>query len=310
MPQFLLRNFAFNDRAQLYAFDKRTDREFVVSVRDAAAQNGFYEFQLDEETVSIEDALAGLETSASRVIAEIIFTDSLSNLSDEDRVSLALFVCVQLSRSLNWRLMQMDLNAKLFDHALRIAEASGGASPEQILAGSANDAVALTSIASAHKLLPYILEKPWVLQRVYGENRLQISDSPLTLHNMNEFGPYGNLGFAVPGIEVQLPLSCTLNLWIICPTIYAKFEEGYDTALDLKWRHGESSPVIDRTIRLVECIREGNPTELSEENVMHFNSLQVAFSARFVYSHDGDFSLVKRMISDNEAYRGGIRFKT
>ncbi len=155
-----------------------------------------------------------------------------------------------------------------------------------------------------------VIAKPWVLQRVSGSSLLQISDSPMTLHNMNDFGPYGNLGFAVPGVELQLPLSSKLNLWIICPTLYAKFEEGYQTALNLKWRHDQSSPLIDSAIDRVEQIRDGKPAALSEDNVIHYNSLQVMFSDRFVYSRDGDFELVKRMILDNEKYRRGIRFLT
>ena len=131
----------------------------------------------------------------------------------------------------------------------------------------------------------------------------------MTLHNMNDLGPYGNLGFAVPGVELQLPLSSKLNLWIICPTLYEKFEEGYQIALNLKWRHGQSLPQIDSTIDRVERIRNGKPTVLSGENVIHYNSLQVMFSDRFVYSSNGDFELVKRMISDNEKYRHGIRFQ-
>jgi hypothetical protein len=310
VPQFLLRNFAFNGQSQLHAFDKHTDREFVVSVRDAAAQSGFYEFALEEETVSLESALASLEGAASSVIQRIVVTESLAELTSEDRAVLALFICVQQSRSLNWRLMQADLNNQIRQKAQRLAQETASSLPPEFQDRSADDVVALMGIATAHEFVPIVLSKPWVLQRVAGSSLLQISDSPLTLHNMNDFGPYGNLGYAVPGVELQIPLSSKLNLWIICPTLYAKFEEGYQTALNLKWQHGESSPLIDAAIDRVEQVREGKPLSLSEDNVTHCNSLQVMFSDRFVYSIDGDFELVKRMISDNEKYRRGIRFLT
>jgi len=309
VPQFLLKNFAFNKKSQLHAFDKHTDREFVVSAEDAAAQSGFYEFAFEEHTVSLEAALASLENSVLGVIQKIVATQSLADLTDANRVTLALFICVQHSRSLNWRLMLADLYEQIRQKAQRIAEETNMKLPAELTAGSTNDVFALMAISKAHELVPILLSKPWVLQRVSGPSLLQISDSPMTLHNMNDFGPYGNLGFAVPGVELQIPLSSKLNLWIICPTLYAKFEEGYQTALDLKWRHGQSSPLIDSAIDRVERIRNGKRTALSEENVIHYNSLQVMFSDRFVYSSDGDFGLVKRMISDNEKYRRGIRFQ-
>lgn len=310
VPQFLLRNFAFNNKSQLHAFDKHTDREFIISVGDAAAQSGFYEFALEEETVSLEGTLASLEGASSEVIQNIVATESLTNLTDADRVTLALFICVQQSRSLNWHLMLADLNEEIRQKAQRIAEETNSKLPSEFFDENADDAVALMCISMAREFVPIILAKPWILQRVSGSSLLQISDSPTTLHNTNEFGPYGNLGFAVPGIELQLPLSCKLNLWIICPSLYAKLKEGYETALNLKCLYGKSSPLIDRAIGLVEKIRNGKPTSLSEDNVIHYNSLQIIFSDRFVYSHDGDFELVKRMISDNEKYRRGIRFQT
>ena len=309
VPQFLLKNFAFNKNSQLHAFDKHTDREFVVSVGDAAAQSGFYEFAFEEDTLSLEAALASLEGSVSGVIEKIVATESLADLTDANRVTLALFICVQHSRSLNLRLMLADLNEQIRQKARRIAGESNLRLPAELTAESTNDVFALTAISKAHEFVPFILSKPWVLQRVSGSSLLQISDSPMTLHNMNDFGPYGNLGFAVPGVELQMPLSSKLNLWIICPTLYAKFEKRYQTALNLKRRHGQSSPLIDSAIDRVERIRDGKPTSLSEENVIHYNSLQVMFSDRFVYSSDGDFGLVKRMISDNEKYRRGIRFQ-
>ncbi len=310
VPRFLLRNFAFNKNSQLYAFDKHTDREFVVSVGDAASKSGFYEFDLKEKTVSLESALASLENVASVVIQKIVSSESLTDLTAADRVILALFICVQQSRSLNWRSMQADLNEQIRQKLQRIADERNSRLEADFFDENVEDFVALMGISTAREFVPIILEKPWVLQRVSGSSLLHISDSPMTLHNMNDFGPYGNLGFAVPGVELQLPLSSTLNLWIICPTLYAKFEEGYKTAFNLKQRHGKSSPLIDSMIDRVELIRDGLPVVISEENVMHYNSLQVMFSDRFVYSSDGNFKLVKRMISDNERYRRGIRFLT
>ena len=58
IPQFLLRNFAFDRRRRLYVFGKRTDRVFVASVADVAAENRLYEFSIDGPTITLEPSLA------------------------------------------------------------------------------------------------------------------------------------------------------------------------------------------------------------------------------------------------------------
>lgn len=44
-------------------------------------------------------------------------------------------------------------------------------------------------------------------------------DNPVVMKNSNDFGAYGNLGLAVRGIKIYLPLSSTLMLTMYCPSI-------------------------------------------------------------------------------------------
>jgi hypothetical protein len=305
VPQFLLRNFAFHQGRQLHAFDKSSGREFVVSVEDAAAQGGFYNFSLLGESVSIETELGDLDTAASVAIARILAQRNLTCLSNEDREWLSLFVCVQLARSPNWRLMQADLTSKFLEHS----SALGVSEETEVPRDTLDQALALASIADARRWVPLVLEKSWVLQQVENARALFVSDSPLTLHNHYNFGPYGNIGLAVPGVEIQLPLSSDLNLWMVCPTFRSKLESGCKAAVDLA-SAGQPSAVGDKTFALMDCIRRGRPMNLTQEHVTYYNHLQVRFSARFVYSRDGDFSLVRQMLQNNLGYRSGIRFKT
>lgn len=305
VPQFLLRNFAFNKGKQLHAFDKSSGREFVVSVEDAAAQNGFYNFSLSGGAISIETQLGELETAASAAIARILTHGNLTCLTEKDREWLSLFVCVQHARSPNWRLMQEDLAGKVLEFTDLLSSPAEAGVPRRDI----DQALALESILDAKRLVPVVLEKPWVLQRVSNAGGLFISDSPLTLHNSQSFGPYGNLGWAVPGVEIQLPLARDWNLWIICPSFLAQLEEGCRIASDFA-SAGCPSAAGDRTLALVDSIRHGRPMCLNQENVTHYNYLQVRFAERFVYSSDGDFSLVRRMLQDNAGYRAGIRFST
>lgn len=53
----------------------------------------------------------------------------------------------------------------------------------------------------------------------------------------------------------------------------------------------------------------GCAVQYDQEHIIDNNALQVLFSPRFVYSSDGDFSLVKQMVADNERYKRGILFE-
>jgi hypothetical protein len=88
-------------------------------------------------------------------------------------------------------------------------------------------ASSMLHIATAVEFLPYLLEKTWSLQVVQASANLFSSDSPVTLHNERTFGPRGNIGLAVPGIEINLPISSELNLWMTCPSIRKDIRRWY-----------------------------------------------------------------------------------
>lgn len=58
----------------------------------------------------------------------------------------------------------------------------------------------------------HIRNKQWLVLEASSDDGFYISDNPIGFHNYNNFEPFGNLGFAVPGIEIYLPLSPTLTL--------------------------------------------------------------------------------------------------
>ena len=58
----------------------------------------------------------------------------------------------------------------------------------------------------------HILNKDWVLTQTTSKYPYIISDHPVTLHNEIDHGFYGNIGFAVKGIQINMPLSDTLSL--------------------------------------------------------------------------------------------------
>ena len=67
--------------------------------------------------------------------------------------------------------------------------------------------------------IKHLLSKAWYLLETRPEHPFYVSDNPVVLENRNDFGVYGNIGLAVPGIQIYLPLSSTLMLAMYCPSI-------------------------------------------------------------------------------------------
>lgn len=53
-----------------------------------------------------------------------------------------------------------------------------------------------------------------------------LGDNPVAMQNSRDFGPYGSIGLAVPGIEIYLPISGRYTLGYWCPTHLANMRAG------------------------------------------------------------------------------------
>lgn len=64
--------------------------------------------------------------------------------------------------------------------------------------------------------------KDMLLARPAENDSFYIGDNPVVLSNRLDFGPYGNIGLGVKGIEIYLPLSSNLLLCAFCPSILSE----------------------------------------------------------------------------------------
>lgn len=129
----------------------------------------------------------------------------------------------------------------------------------------------------------------------------------------------------MPGIEIYLPLSSTLTLALLCPT-YNEKVRAHHTEAKKSLQHFQAYEVLGQNVNranlteglalaekailnaetFLSAVERGTPIECEQENVTRLNSHQVKFSHRYVMSLNEDFSLVERMISDNEKFRHGL----
>ncbi len=308
VPRFILKRFAQPGTSKVWAYDKWKGTAFNPNIRKIAAEKGFYNLELDEETVTIEPVLAHLEGNASTIIGKIVDSRSLITVDTEARAILAVFLAVQFVRTKELRIKFETVTRLMVEKLTQM-----GATETQLKELTDNRPEAarilgIKSVLGANYFVPYFLNKTWVLFQAERSDALYISDNPVVMHNENEYGPYGNIGLAVKGIEIYFPISSRYCLGLLCHSIGEELRKAY---YNMQKRPELSNLMKDPAVVKAFCqgVVLGTPVPLVKDNVTMLNSLQVTYSSRFVYCPTDDFSLVRRMIKDNPKYKEGLKPK-
>lgn len=304
VPRMLLKNFAFGKKRKVWVYDKQQDAEYETNIKNIAAEKGFYNISNSDGLFSMEPDLQRLESHCSRVVKSLVASESLRGLEEKDRAVLAVLVAVQKLRTAHIRqsLLKAD---QLLQERLR----EMGANLDEIenyepLDEEGARLVSLKLISEAKEFVPHILEKDWVLLRGNSANPFYISDNPVALQNMRDFGPRGNLGIGVPGIEIYLPLSSTLTLAIYCSSNTELLKQAYSDAK----RGGVGAAEVRAHLEEMICaVDTGAPATCREENIVNLNYLQVRYAERQVYCEKRSFALAKDMVDKDPSYKVGPR---
>lgn len=306
VPQFLLRNFGVGKKDQLNVFDKKTEKTFKTNCKNVACESRFYDFEIDENKLSIEPSLSRIESKAKPIIKSIIEQETLTNLSAEDRAHISIFLAVQFTRTKHFR-----ENFNQIPRMLRETLYKRGFTDEQlegvndyITQPSENDTAIMAArmISEAPKnFAVHFANKVWLLAKSSSNIHFIIGDNPISLDNQLDMKPYGNLGIAVKGIEINFPLTPKLALLMWCPSnadIFFEARKKYESI------GINASKSISDTI---ESMTSGRPLLFSDDNVVNFNSRQIFFAERYVFSVTNDFGLVKEMVGTDSRLRHGPR---
>jgi hypothetical protein len=101
------------------------------------------------------------------------------------------------------------------------------------------------------------------------------------MHNARPATLYGNIGLAVPGIEIYLPLSGQLALGMLCPSIRQEAQAALDRANQATALPEPIAAAKARLGQFAKTLANSGTLALVAPNVDHLNSLQVRTSARF-----------------------------
>ena len=333
VPKMLLRNFGFGKKnnPKIHAFDKHEGKfgrafKHPTAIRNVAAESGFYDFEVGDRTASIESTLAFLEYKTASAFKKLFEEKNLGALTDEDKAWISVFVASQHVRGRHFRESTIKL-----DEAISEKVRKTGGDPNDVKGWrpfkDENELKAFASmflLKSSKEFSEAISGKAWVLLETSAQMPFWIGDNPVAMHNDEDFGPYGNIGLLVPGIQIYLPLSPTLTLGMWCPQmvqkIFDEIDEAKKTLNEIKMlrvmmptvNQAEAKVSIaqcEAKLKYSEQLRKGietsAPVPCVKENVTFMNSLQVAWAYRFIMSDRGDFSLAELMIKEHPHLREG-----
>ena len=278
VPQFILRNHCKGRKDQIWTFDKQTAKTFQSNIRNVAAASYFYDADSPEGPISLEPALAKVESQTKPLFSELLQYRRLDVWSQADREIVALFLASQHLRTQAMRDMQSSLDSALRD---RLAGEQMTDEFQKWLgqpSEEANKQLMLDLLSDAHHFAPHFLDKVWCLLGTSQSAPFYIGDHPVALHNSRRDPHRGTLGLGVEGIEIYFPLSPTLTLGLL-------------------------SPELGNLIGAVQGMNQ--PMPCSSDNVVFQNSIQVTVAARFIFCIANDFTLVQQMLADDPRYSRG-----
>lgn len=316
VPQFLLKNFGNGKKDQLHVFDKSNGKVFPTNAKNIAGESNFYNFVIEDTEITIEPSLSRLESKSKPIFRKILDQDHLRSITNDEKATICAFLAIQFTRTRAFK-EQFRALPEMLGEKLR----AWGETPEQQEAISEYIQIPddnqlkiqmARMMSEAPKTFgPHFAAKHWLIIATSAKHPFMIGDNPLAMQNTNDFSPRGNIGLGVRGIEIYLPLSPTRALAMWCPSLTGELARAIQQLHELR----RSAPMlIEENLKdpayleyLWAAVSSGNPLQYSQENVTNFNSLQVRFAERHVFSSRDDFELPKRMISDIPAIRKGPR---
>jgi hypothetical protein len=325
VPKLILRNFLFDKKREFVrVYDKKEDKEFKTSINNIMAERRFNDFTFDEYIVSFENVAGKIEEVILPAYRSVIEARRLSG-SPEERGALALLIAFQFVRTRaardRWKQMDDILREKIEAMGGLIEDIRGYEPPtENNLAK--NHVLHMREAVS--KFAPVIAEKNFALMISNGRRKFYLGDNPVVMHNEHDFGFFGNIGLAVKGIQIFLPLTCDLVLCAFCPTIademysrMASIIKDRDELIASRVLSGEillsQSQQLrselekkDReTYKEISSFDQSGVILAGDEHVDFINSLQSMYATRFVICSKGDLQLARLHNAEFPQFRQG-----
>lgn len=298
VPQFILEKFCFNNKRQVYAYDKIRDNSFPVNIRNVASGRDFYTVKFQGEDLSLEESLTNIESKCAPIIAQIIKDKSLKSITHERMICIDYFVALQLVRTRKLQDMMRVFDQEIQDLIIKMG---GDPNKSNNYSPLKEENLKALTFQQILKMLPQYTEmmssKHMVLYETTEEIPFITSDAPVTLHNDNDYGPRSGLGLMVRGIQIYFPISTTLCIGYHCDSIYQSFKKSYEQTVYMlntdPWTLKHLAPGPSRFFEIYHAYTQGSTIKMDQENVNLQNYLQLFHSSQQIYSKTDNFEFVQ-----------------
>lgn len=324
VPKFILRHFLSSvEKEHVSVYDKHEDKVFVTSLENIMAENRFHDLAVGDSSSSFEPIASKIEELVLPAYRQIIEQRKLSHTTEEIG-ALSYLIAFQFVRTKGYRHFLDDVDKAIKAH--KGAMGYGDRNIEgwtEFTEASRKEMHLTTMLNSVDRYAPMIASKDFILIKAGDDRSFYLGDNPIVLHNDRQFGPYGNLGFVVPGIQIYMPLSSDLSVAAWCPSILTQRRESLwkvcerhvedkmktgDILLSQKSLAFESfCQGMEARDELLSAFKSGTPLDSSKDNMDFYNSNETRVAYRFVISSDANFDVARRYNAEFPKFRTGHR---
>lgn len=332
VPKFILRQFLSDEKKERVSVFRKTTRcGFVTSIDNIMAERRFYEFQVQPGYLaSFEDAACRIEDIVLPVYRALLERRKLSD-DPEEKAHLAVLFAFQMLRTRAYR-------DHFSDMVQQIRNKWGAIEDIDAELPKCEDEFKNMHLESIRKSIgefaDIIATKDFLLYAASEGRSFYLADDPVALHNdIPRQSIFSNIGLAVEGIQIYLPLSSDLMLAAWCPSLRNEMEAKARESLAHQRRVVSSAVMspqfmsrinkIDFDRQLAEMrrqqaiiderlhhIRDGTPVPLLPVNMDFYNTMQVGAAREFIICQRGDFELAGRFMGASKRNNKGVRVAT
>lgn len=305
VPHFLLKRWGAGKKEHVHAFEKASGRTWAAKAKSLARESRFYDLDIHGQTLTLEPGLADLEAETSGSFRRLVEAEDFASITSDDVGRIAIFLSVQFVRTPGFREMFRGITSDMGewlrsavgedeDVATQIERMTGRAGSDEHVRLQ----VAKMIVEAPREFSQHFLAKDWILLRAPEGHSFLIGDHPVVMQNQTERHPLlGNIGLAVRGIEIYMPVSPRLTLAMFCKSHLEAFKDLVLEAEAIAFAAG-LPPLIHPIVRaFIDAVRTGSALSCEPTNVENLNSLQIQYAERHVFSNSGDFELARRMIN-------------
>jgi hypothetical protein len=280
VPKCILKHFS-NQNEELFIFNKKDG-----SIYKSHRSHAFVEkkFNTIEGHNKLEEIYTEIESKTAPIIDAIARKFSIDNISGDELDTLLSFCIVQKTRTHQSRENTERLYAGIIERTLPIIERSADCPKRpKILEGIELKAKInpnwVKAITATHleniNLYLNALKFNKNIYLLYARNKVfYIGDNPISMHNIKFHPIYQGYGFAVPNIEIYMPLTSKLTL-----------------------------AILDKHLPVTSIYRDRTLIMLNNEKVDYLNRLQVGWAKKLIVSKYEDFSTASIFLANNPDFK-------